>query len=369
MNKLVKKLIVVCFVTIAVSLYLSLQVNAGTKEVQPVLKATIVEANENTTTKRAMNSAIIELKHNKLLLVYDDFTAVEDTDPGAIMGKISEDGGRTWGEKYLIQENIGQKNVMNQGIVRLKSGALALFFVKHDNNAQLSMHMKRSLDEGLTWDQPRNITPYSGAHATANDRAVILSSGRIIIPLAGETESVPGKYGAFSIYSDDSGETWTIGQFINMTTGSPAEPVVVELSDKRVMMLIRTTLGYIYKAYSEDGGTTWGDPIQTELTSPYAPAMIKQLSKKGQLLLVWNNNGVNQNRRPLTMAISKDDGETWTNFINLEPADKGVNAYPSFTTHHGEVLITYYTYNPKPDNTYTLSTTLQIWKIADILKK
>ncbi len=36
------------------------------------------------------------------------------------------------------------------------------------------------------------------------------------------------------------------------------EPVVVELSDGRVMMLLRTQMCKAYRAYSRDGGKTWG---------------------------------------------------------------------------------------------------------------
>ncbi|RAV09758.1 exo-alpha-sialidase [Paenibacillus contaminans] len=366
MNKMCKTLLVVMLF----SLLLSMQAYAaGGQEQQkgPVFESTLVEANESTTTKRAFNSAIFELTNNRLLLTYDDYTDVMDASPGVISGKISEDGGRTWGEKFLIQENIGQKNVTNQGIVRLKTGELALFFAKQDDNAEVSMYMKRSADEGLTWGQPRNITPYTGHHVTANDRAVMLSSGRIILPLGGKSAAQPGKTGAFAIYSDDDGETWTVGPFVNMPTGAPAEPVLVELKDKRVMLLIRSTLKYIYKAYSDDGGTTWGDPVKTDLNSPYTPQMVKRIPDNGlgPLLLIWNNVST-EVRRPLTMALSGDEGETWTNFINLTPSNSGVYAYPSITTYRDEVLITYYTYNPLPDGKYTLPLKLQIWKLADI---
>lgn len=337
------------------------------RAVNPVFETTVVEANANTTTKRAFNGAIIELKNNELLLTFDDYSDVEDDSPGVIAGMISRDGGRTWGEKYLIQPNIGLKNVANQGIIRLKSGALALFFYKQDDSTHISMHMIRSTDEGRTWSAPFSITPDEGHHPTANDRAVVLSSGRIIIPLGGDTPSMPGKSGAFTVYSDDEGETWQFGDFVNWTTGYPSEPVLVELKDQRVMILVRTTVGHIIKAYSEDEGETWGEPIVTNIQTASSPYMIKRIPDNGMgpLMLIWNNSP-NENRRPLTMAISNDEGETWTNYINLEPADKGVNAYPSITTYRDEVLITYYTYNPYPDGSYTLPLKLQIWKLSDI---
>ncbi|MCU6712195.1 glycoside hydrolase [Paenibacillus sp. J5C_2022] len=338
-------------------------------KIGPVVESVVVQADEYSATKRAFNGAIIELKHNRLLLTYDDYSDVKDDSPGVISGKVSHDGGRTWGEKFLIQDNIGEKNVTNQGIIRLKTGELALFFAKQDEHAQIAMYMKTSDDEGMTWDEPQNITPFEGHHVTANDRAVLLSSGRIIIPLGGKTDARPGKSGAFAIYSDDNGDTWHIGDFVNMQEGAPAEPVVVELKDKRVMMYIRTTLGYIYKAYSHDGGASWDDPIPTELESPYAPVMIKRIpdNSNGHLLLVWNNTK-GPSRRPLSMAVSRDDGMTWSQPVNLEPPDRGVNSYPSIATHHGEVLITYYTYNPLPDGSYTLPMKLQIWRMSDLFK-
>lgn len=338
------------------------------RAVNPVFETTVVEANENTETKRAFNGAIIELANNELLLTFDNYTDVEDDSPGVISGKISADGGRTWGDSYLIQENIGVKNVMNQGIVRLNSGGLALFFAKQDDPAHIYMYMIRSYDEGRTWDEPMQITPLAGFQTTANDRAVVLSSGRIIIPLGGDTESIPGKVGAFTIYSDDDGETWQFGDFVDWTTGYPAEPVLVELKDERLLILIRTTEGHIIKAYSEDGGETWGEPIVTDIQSPYAPHMIKRMPDNGMgpLLLIWNNSPT-ENRRPLTMAVSNDEGETWTNYLNLEPSHTGVYAYPSLTTYRDEVLITYYTINYLPDGvTYTLPLKMQIWKMADI---
>ncbi|MBP1994488.1 sialidase family protein [Paenibacillus eucommiae] len=367
-----KKFRIMLLLTLMLSLFAgSLQAYAQidpNRAVNPVFESVVVQANENTVTKRAFNGAIIELKNNELLLTFDNYTDVEDDSPGVISGKISQDGGRTWGESYLIQENIGVKNVMNQGIVRLKSGALALFFAKQDDSAHIYMYMIRSYDEGRTWDEPLQMTPLAGFQTTANDRAVVLSSGRIIIPLGGDTESIPGKVGAFTIYSDDEGETWQFGDFVNWTTGYPAEPVLVELKDHRLMILIRTMQGHIIKAYSEDEGETWGEPIITDLQSPYAPHMIKRIPDNGMgpLLLIWNNSPT-EDRRPLTMAVSNDEGETWTNFLNLEPTNTGVYAYPSLTTYRDEVLITYYTINYLPDRvTYTLPLKLQIWKLADI---
>lgn len=354
------------------ALLLSLLIPAGigtaasAPPIAPVVNNVVVQADQTTATKRAFNSAIIEISNNRLLLTYDNYTGVTDDSPGEISGKISSDGGRTWGEPYLIQENIGAKNVTNQGIIRLKSGALALFFAKNDRPGPIMMYMKRSFDEGLTWEQPRNITPIYGNYVTANDRAIMLSSGRLFIPIAGVTSAVPGVSGAYSIYSDDEGVTWSIGQFVNLSSSWIAsEPVAVELRDKRTMMLVRTSQG-LYKVYSSDGGATWGTAMKLDIQNTLsAPAMIKRVPYQDgdRLVLVYNSTSTNQ-RSQLSMAVSNDEGETWGNIVNLESGL--VSAYPSLLASNGELLITYYTVRilNGAEGTYTLPLKLQIWNTA-----
>ncbi|RAV22950.1 exo-alpha-sialidase [Paenibacillus contaminans] len=350
--------------------------NDPNRPVNPVYEMTVVEANENTVTKRGFSNAIIELKNNELLLTYDDFSDIQDQSTGHISGKISTDGGRTWGTSFVVQGNIGNRNVMNQGIVRLKSGELALFFLKNDDDTHQFMYMIRSADEGRTWGDPVQLTSSaeSGNQPTGNDRAVVLSSGRIVMPIFGKGPGITA--GIRTVYSDDDGDTWQLGGIVDFShlssTAYPTEPVLVELKDHRLMMMIRTTLGKIYKAYSEDGGETWGGAIATDLNSPYTPYALKRIPDNGMgpLMLIWNNTTNPAERRPLTMAISNDEGETWTNFINLQPpSGLGVYdaAYPSVTTYRDELLIVYYTkyfYNNFANSTLPLK--LQIWKLADV---
>jgi len=377
-----KKFSLTLLIAMVVSLLAgALQASAYTdpnRPVNPVHEMNVVDANENTTTKRGFNSAIIELKNNELLLTYDDFSDIEDQSTGHIAGKISADGGRTWGESFVIQANISTRNVMNQGIVRLKSGELALFFIKNNADNDQFMYMIRSADEGRTWGAPVKLTPNvgTGIQPTGNDRAVVLSSGRIVIPIYGAGAGITG--GIRTVYSDDDGNTWQLGGPVDFShlgakaNGAiPTEPVLIELKDHRLLMMIRTTLGVIYKAYSEDGGETWGiGAIATDLISDFTPAALKRIPDNGigPLMLIWNNSTTGQ-RRPLTMAISNDEGETWTNYLELQPVRTGfyVAAYPSVTTYRDELLIVYYTQHFYENFAkYTLPLRLQIWKLADV---
>ncbi len=46
---------------------------------------------------------------------------------------------------------------------------------------------------------------------------------------------------------------------------------MVELKDKRLMMLARTDQGSQFRSYSDDGGDTWSDAVATDIVSPLSP--------------------------------------------------------------------------------------------------
>ena len=100
---------------------------------------------------------------------------------------------------------------------------------------------------------------------------------------------------------------------------------MIELKDGRTMMLCRTKSGCQYRAYSKDGCESWSQLEPTTIICPCSPATIKRIPGTGELLLVWNNHAnvdksalAGSKRTPLTVAISRDEGQTWTNIKNLE---------------------------------------------------
>jgi hypothetical protein len=58
---------------------------------------------------RNSESDIIELRDGRLLLGWTEFYAGNGADDGAarIVGRVSTDGGRTWGDKYMLVANDG----------------------------------------------------------------------------------------------------------------------------------------------------------------------------------------------------------------------------------------------------------------------
>jgi len=288
---------------------------------------------------RNSEAAIIHLKDGSLLLGWTEFYAGSGADhgPARLVGKNSPDGGRTWGEKYTLVENDGGCNVMEVNFLRLKNGDISLYYCqKNTESTDCRIMMRTSSDEGKTWVNQKQLSDDGKYTGLTNGRSIRLKSGRILLE---------AWYGGsvYCVLSDDEGQTWRESQYVTVNNDC-WENACIELKDGRVLMLMRTGLGGQYKSYSTDGGETWTQPVPTTLTGTAAPVSISRVPRTGDLLAIWTNNPGGKKRNPLTSAISKDEGETWINFRNLEEIPDDAWAYPAVTWVDDRALVTYFNY-------------------------
>lgn len=299
---------------------------------------------------RNSEGSIIELKDGTLLLAWTRFYGgAADHAPAHIAAVKSKDGGRTWGEPYIIQENTGRQNVMSLSFLRLKSGRIGMFYLEKNGSDDLQVYVRYSSDEAKTWSRPARVTPDAGYNIMNNDRVVQLSTGRIICPISFVPDiAKPDPLVIFCIYSDDDGRTWRKSKpDLHAPKRGAMEPGVVELANGDLLMIVRTQVGCIYKSYSKDKGATWSEPEPSDVMAPEAPATIKRIPGTNDLLLIWNNRfeegqGHGGLRTPLTAAISKDNGKTWINVKNIESDPTHTYAYTSIAFVKDQVLLTYY---------------------------
>ena len=293
---------------------------------------------------------IIELKDGSLLLAWSEFYGGHgDGQPAQISAKRSTDGGQTWGEKFILQENVGDCNVMSVSFLRSQSGDILFFYLVKNSWMDLKVMMRRSQDEGKTWSEPVQVSSKPGYNVMNNARVIQLKSGRLLAPVAHSARASSEDISTVFCYiSDDDGCSWRKGRGeTGFEEALSQEPGLIERKDGSVLMIIRTALDYICYAESKDGGETWGKPYPSTLVSPLSPASIARIPKRNDLVIIWNNNpnggraGWNE-RTPLTAAISKDDGVTWGNLKNIESDPNYCYAYTSITFIGDQTFLTYY---------------------------
>lgn len=316
---------------------------------------------------RYSEGSIMTLRDGSLLFATTEFVGGgADHATASIVAKTSADGGRTWSAQRTLQENIGKQNVMSVTLRRLphaRSGSerttlmplgddlapLGMFFLVKNSPADLKVYLRISNDEGQSFGEPIVVTSDPGYHVMNNDRVTLLSSGRLICPVSWTGDiSKGGRFVCICFLSDDGGLTWREGKDrVHQPKRGAMEPEVVELADGKLLMIIRTQLGYIATSISEDRGDHWSMPAKLALKAPEAPATIRTIPATGDLLLVWNQTyepgkGHGGERTPLTAAISSDGGESWQHVRDLETDRERTYAYTSLLFHKDRVLLSYY---------------------------
>lgn len=292
------------------------------------------------------------LRDGTLLLAYTEFTGGDGSDWGAasIAARTSRDNGRTWSPPRVLVANSGKMNVMDANLLRLQSGRLALAYNRKNSMADCRVEFRTSGDEGQTWSDPVTVTAPVKYWGTNNDRLVQLKSGRLLMPVFFVDDWAKSNHTRNAVfYSDDQGKSWRQSSIVDIPASKRGadEPGVIELKDGRVLQIVRSDLGQIYRSLSADAGATWSAPEPMGLTAPTAPSSIARIPSTGDLLMVWNNNKPGavhtQDRFPLTAAISRDEGRSWQHLRNLDETPGFTFAYTSITfLASGEVLFTYY---------------------------
>lgn len=304
---------------------------------------------------------IIRLSDGKLALVYSRFAGGDDDHSSAVLAmRTSGDEGKTWSDDTVLVANEGGRNVMSVSLRPSQDGGILLFYLRKDSpSTSCTMLVRRSYDDLQTLSEPVTVTTLPGYHVVNNDRVLRLKSGRLLVPAALHTdlETIesprPGFNAAGALiayYSDDDGRTWH-------KDNSPIPPIaerkivfqepgLVELADGRIMMYIRTNQGAQFARYSADGGESWTSATATALKSPLSPATIERIPDSKNLVAIWNDHSgrwpyKKEWRNPLCLAISHDNGSTWSPSLLLESNPTGWYCYTSLTWENQNLLLTY----------------------------
>ncbi|MCX5660354.1 MAG: sialidase family protein [Planctomycetota bacterium] len=330
---------------------------------KPLDKTNLIIARASKANPRSSESTMAERRDGSILMIYQEYlpspAGGEDNGLNQLVSLISRDGGLTWGDKRVrVTNNPGDVNVYSASLLRLPGPAGELLFVFFRYNVleggkppQSSAYICRSSDDGETFSAPTLIyerQPISFASGVLKR----LPSGRLIVPIGRQTGAIwhPTDHDTLgALLSDDDGKTWRVTkEFIDVPLRGAMEGHVEALKDGRVMMVMRTQIGAVFQSFSKDDGETWCKPQTTGLRQPETCPELIRLST-GELMILWCNAEYDPafashygKRSPLTAAISRDEGATWTNVKNLADDPKTGYYNPvAFCTSRGRVVVAY----------------------------
>lgn len=343
---------------------------------------TVVKIEPGPDNPRNSEGDFITLKDGRILFVYSRYYGRSSSDHATakLASRESKDGGKTWStEDKIVVEKEGIMNVMSVSLLRLQNGQIALFYLRKNSESDCIPMMRISTDEAQTWSEPvACITDKKGYFVLNNDRVIQLKNGRILMAVALHQTPEEGKWHnnatLYSYYSDDNGKTWTTSAAVpDPEQVVFQEPGVVELTNGDIMMIIRAGAGVQYKSYSKDKGQTWSPGTATSIKSPLSPATIQRIPSTGDLLLAWNNNGgedpaMKGKRTPLTLAVSKDDGNTWQYIRNIETDPDGWYCYIAMHFTGKNVLLGYCS-GSQSKKTHLSVVAIKRFSVSDVYKQ
>ena len=284
----------------------------------------------------------------------------------------SSDEGRTWEVVSPLAFGQHPKEPASFYFLRTRSGVLVMVYLDLVHSefhwddergepvepCRLELWAARSLDDGQTWVDRQCLMDGRNANFFG---LIQTSTGRLVLACH-HLVPHPGRWIIRSFASDDDGQTWTGSNWIDLGGhghhDGATEPGVTELSDGRLLMLIRTNLDRFWYAFSEDGGRYWRTLLPSPIDASSAPGYLLRL-QSGRHVLVWNRlnpeGGTWKRRGPdvaselptswyreeLSIAISEDDAQTWSRPLVIARQVGGQLSYPFVLERRpGELWIT-----------------------------
>jgi sialidase-1 len=285
----------------------------------------------NTDGYAAYRCPTLTISKTGTILAFCEGRVDSEADEGDIdfVLKRSLDEGKTWLPLQVI-ENDGKNPCKNICPVVLDNGRILALWLWNEYIGNEALRTTRDVyvtysdDDGVTWATSKNISSQvyrnnwgwyglGPVHAIVKQRDP--NKGRIIVPA--RHELLGGKTHSHLIYSDDNGETWTIGAISlrNQTT----EATVVELSNGDLMLNSRNALKEDNKRYvniSKDGGLTFSHSY-LDAYLPFAGACQASIiyhsvnTKTGKYNILFSGPNHHTERVQGTVFLSNDDGVSW----------------------------------------------------------
>lgn len=284
-------------------------------------------------------STVLPLDDGSVIAAWFAGSSESDDDVKILTSVRGTDG--KWGEPIRVSADPNVAH-WNPVLFQNDDGTITLYFKVGKNTQYWKTYYSTSTD-GKVWATPKELVPgdNSGGRGPVKNKPIRLKNGTILAP--GSTE-IDDKYRCFVDISTDNGKTWNRtpeinSSFLRFFKVPMIQPTLWESKDGSVHMFTRTKVGKIYRSDSYDGGKTWCTAYPTNLPNNNSGIDL-DTDDSGRIFLVYNPVGIPGIRTPLTLAVSLDDGKTFTKIKTFETG-LAEYSYPAVVVKGDTIHITY----------------------------
>ncbi|MFJ6376036.1 exo-alpha-sialidase [Pseudarthrobacter oxydans] len=282
-----------------------------------------------------------------------------------------EPGSSQWSSPEQLS-NDSTRSEQNPILFMAPDKSLWLLYTAQKAGNQDTAEVRRriSTDSGRTWGEVETLFPANETGGVfVRQLPVVLPSGRLIVPIF-RCITTPGEKWVGNsddsavMISDDAGATWT--EHVLPGSLGCVHMNIQPVADGSLLALFRSRWAdSIYESRSTDDGSTWSEPVPTELPNNNSSIQFTALAD-GRLALVYNHSQAGEGterrlslydeidddgladeqgqvaepdaaafpeddgvkrafwgtpRSPMTLAISEDSGRSWPIRRNLDVGD------------------------------------------------
>lgn len=268
---------------------------------------------------------LLTLKNGDLMCVWFSGTWEGNSDVAIVLSRLPK-GGSQWTKPQVVDHHAGE-SYQNPVLFEAPDGTLWIFHTTQGagaGEANAKVLVTRSKDGGAHWSAPEVLFDTPGAFT--REPVVVMPNGDWLLPIyiassAGITTGAETNYSVIEI-SADQGAHWK--EYALPKSSGYVQPDVVRTGNGYTAWFRSRFADFIYRSTSADG-RQWTAPQKTELPNNNASIQLTKLAN-GHLALVFDNVGsvVTDGkpkagpRKPLSIALSKDNGATWGWVRDLE---------------------------------------------------
>ncbi|MDQ0870127.1 putative neuraminidase [Arthrobacter sp. V1I9] len=282
-----------------------------------------------------------------------------------------EPGSSQWSSPEQLSDD-SARSEQNPILFTNADGALWLLYTAQKAGNQDTAEVRRriSTDSGRTWGEVETLFAANETGGVfVRQLPVVLPSGRLMVPIF-RCITVPGEKWVGNsddsavMISDDAGATWS--EHVLPGSLGCVHMNIQPVADGSLLALFRSRWAdSIYESRSTDDGSTWSEPVPTELPNNNSSIQFTALAD-GRLALVYNHSRAEASterrlslydeidddglaeeqgqlaepvpgaassddgsrkafwgtpRSPMTLAISEDSGRSWPIRRNLDVGD------------------------------------------------